>query len=122
MAAYGTYKVSKMVKDKKSVAAGKRHLEQMEYLKRNINNIQGHYDPAKTSGLYESTAWKHAYQSTLRSRQMSIKGDRSLYGDTSKRDAHKETVKYMYDALRNGNFDRYISGESDPNDTIWNRR
>lgn len=109
LAVYGTYKVADYVKNnKQSINAGKRRAEQIAYLQRNINNIQSHVDPA--SKLYKSERYNHALQSTINSRKSSIAGDRSLYGPKSVagRDAVREAREFMYEALRRGDYDKYM--------------
>ena len=107
LATYGTYKISKMVKQK-NVESGKKYVEQMKYIQNNIKNIPSHVDPARN--LYKSDRWQHAYTSTLRSRSDSIRGDAKLFGiDPSKRDARLETMHYMYEALRRGDYDKYLN-------------
>ena len=106
LAAYGAYKVSKYVSNKK-ISNGQRYVEQMAYLNRNINNVQSHVDP--TRNLHKSDRWARAYESTLRSREQSIRGDAKLFGtDPSKRNARREAIGYMYDSLAGKGYERYV--------------
>lgn len=106
LATYGAYKVSKYVKGKNAVN-GKRYVEQMQYLQKNIKNTQSHIDPARK--LYKSDRWRHSFESTLKDRRMGIKGDHMLYGiDPSKRNAYREARGLMYDSLVRGDWDKKI--------------
>lgn len=111
LAAYGAYKVGKLAKNKYAEMATKRALsrmtpEQMAYINRNIANTQNHVDIGKR--ITSSNSWKHAYESTIKSRQSSIAGDNKLYGNTKAykekfpngRSAVNEARDYMYDSLR----------------------
>ena len=106
LAAYGTYKVSEFVKDRNNAKAIKAK-ERMDYIMKNISNIPSHTD--STRSIRNSDKYQHALQSTILSRQSSIRGDRSLYGNKAVkgRDAVKEAKSfvdnnYFYNIHRGG--------------------
>lgn len=69
-----------------------------EYLMKNIANTQSHIDP--TTAVRNSEKYQHAYNSTLKSRTGSIKGDRKLYGEKAVegRNAAKEAKNFVDNA------------------------
>ena len=89
LAIYGTYKVSKYVKNSK-----KPTKEQMDYIIKNIQNTPSHID--KTRSIRNSEKYQHGLQATILSRRSSIKGDRALYGEKAVkgRDAFKEAKNF----------------------------
>lgn len=117
LAAYGTYKVSKFVKNKNLNVNN----DQMKYINNNISNIQSHIDP--TPSIRNSAKYQHALNATIKSRESSIKGDRIIYGDKTKRNAVKEAKAFVdnsqiYKAHRGGMFGDNIPNKNNVSSSI----
>lgn len=95
------YKAVKQLKSQRetnAINAGKRFMEQQEYLQRNISNMPKHIDP--TLGLTSEPRYRQLYDNTRKSVAKGISGDKQLYGITG-RNADRETKQHMYDAVVN---------------------
>ena len=93
LAIYGTYKISKYVKNSK-----KPTKEQMDYLIKNIQNTPSHID--NTRSIRNSEKYQHSLKGTTLSRRLSITGDRALHGKKAVkgRDAFKEAKNFSDNA------------------------